>query len=312
MSKIIINQRFNRIISSVVLMAVSVCGSQYASAKMPVVLNDTVRTGFNALDHVLQRPLGNPSFENKRFGDRLFLSGGAGASMMGLHTKPGAELEVSLGDWVTPVHGWRLSVEGGLNSVNKESSHSYYGAIGADYLLNMTSLLRGYRPGRKFELLGAIGAEYRRTRREGIWGNVVGARAALQARFLVSPSLYLYAEPRLSLLAGSYFGGGEDYRRIRPELSFHLGLGYRLLQGAERSAGASDFLNIDDSNLFAGGGFGVAAFARGFSRDKIGQHAAFYVGKWFSSASALRIKGEFGRYHLTGNQDRRYVATAAL
>ena len=58
-----------------VLVAVAaICGVQDAAAKMNYTLNDTVRTGFNALDHVLQKPLGNPVFDSKRFGDRLFLS----------------------------------------------------------------------------------------------------------------------------------------------------------------------------------------------------------------------------------------------
>lgn len=303
--------RLKRVLSSV-LLAVSAAGAPGLSAKMTFALNDTARSGFNGLDHVLQRPLGNPVFEHKRFGDHLFLSGGASVSMMGTNAKPGAALELSLGDWISPVHGWRISGEGGLNSVNKGNPKSYYGAVSADYLLNLTSLLRGYDPARKFELVGAVGAEYRRTRREGVWGNVAGARAALQARFLVAPSLYLYAEPRLSLLAGSYFGGGDDFRRIRPELSFHIGLGYRLLTGAARGTGAADFLNVDDSNLYFGGGVGVATFARGFSRDKIGPMASFHVGKWFSTVSALRLKAQMGRYDLSGTPSRRYVATAAL
>lgn len=305
------NKRFNRVIASV-LLVVAACATLPVSAKMPIQLNDTVRTGFNALDHVLQRPLGNPSFEHKSFGDHLFLSGGAGASLMGRHTKPGLDIELSVGDWVSPVHGWRVSLAGGLNSVNKGNSRSYFGSLSADYLVNFTNLLRGYNPDRKFELIGALGAEYRRTRHEGVWGNSAGARASLQARFLVSPSLYLYLEPRLSLLAGNYFGGGDNFRRFRPEMSFHLGLGYRLLRGEARKAGTSDFLNVDDSNLFFGGGVGAATFARGFSRDKIGPAATAYVGKWFSTVSGLRLKAGFGRYDIPGDPSRRYIATGSL
>ena len=304
-------QPLNRVISIVLLMVSALCAPR-VRAKMPFALNDTARTGMNGLDYVLQRPLGNPVFGHKRFGDHLFLSGGAGASVMGLHSNPGADLELSVGDWISPVHGWRVSLAGGLNSVNKGSEHSYFGSISADYLMSFTTLLRGYDPDRIFDLAGAVGAEYRRVRRTGVWGNVGGVRAALQARFQVSPSLYLYVEPRLSMLAGSYFGGGDDFRRLRPELSFHVGLGYRLLRGAARRAGASDFLNVDDSNLFAGGAAGAATFARGFSRDKIGPAASFYVGKWFSAVSALRLKGELARYGLNGKPARRYVATASL
>ena len=54
------------------MFAAVLCCVPRIEAKMTYRLNDTVRTGFNALGHVLQRPLGNPTFENKRFGDHLF------------------------------------------------------------------------------------------------------------------------------------------------------------------------------------------------------------------------------------------------
>jgi len=50
--------------------------AQAAQAKMSKALNDMASTGMNAIDHVLQKPLGGPVYEQKRFGDHLFISAG--------------------------------------------------------------------------------------------------------------------------------------------------------------------------------------------------------------------------------------------
>lgn len=285
-----------------------------AAARMTYKLNDTVRTGFDAMDYVLQKPLGNPRFENKRFGDHFFMSGGAGVSMAGLHARPGFGLELQLGDWITPLHGWRVNFNAGAHSVASGYSYVPYGSVSADYLLNFTSLLRGYRPGRKFELIGALGAEYQRVKDKSAWGNEVGIRASLQARFNVRPSLYLYLEPRLTLLAGTrYRGVTNEFRRFRPDLGFYVGLGYRLLRGDERSLGTDRFLNVDDSHLFFGVGAGAATFARGASESSIGPDAQIYVGKWLSSAAGLRLKAQFGKYLLPGRvPPHHYIASGML
>ncbi|MCM1406814.1 MAG: hypothetical protein NC210_10355 [[Clostridium] fimetarium] len=303
-----------RRVAAAAVVAVALCAPSEAGARMTYKLNDTVRSGFNALDHVLQKPLGNPVFENKRFGDHLFLSGGAGVSMGGLHTRPGAALELQLGDWVTPVHGWRVAFNAGALSVQRGNPYPYFGAVSADYLLNFTSLLRGHRSGRWFELVGGIGAEYRRERSEGVWGNELGIRASLQARFNVSRSLYLYLEPRLTMSAGTkYRGIPDEERRFRPDMSFYVGLGYRLLRGAERANGTQPFLNVDDSHLFFGAGVGASTFLRDASRSSLGPEAHIYVGKWFSSAAGLRLKAQFGRYKTPWlDPDRRYIASGML
>ncbi len=295
------------------MFAAVLCCVPRIEAKMTYRLNDTVRTGFNALGHVLQRPLGNPTFENKRFGDHLFLSGGAGVSMAGIHADPGAHLELSVGDWATPVHGWRVNFGIGNHSIKKGWPGLSFGAVSADYMLNFTSLLRGYRQQRAFEFIGAIGAEYQRVKSDGVWGNEFGLRASLQARFNVSRSLFLYLEPRLTLLAGTrYKGMVDDYRRFRPDLGFNVGLGYRLLQGDERASGSVDFINIEDNHMFFGVGGGAVSFLRGADRSTIGAGAQIYIGKWLSSVAGLRAKWQFGRYGLQGDPGHRYIAIGAL
>ncbi|MDE6854243.1 MAG: hypothetical protein K2J38_04215, partial [Muribaculaceae bacterium] len=221
--------------------ALLLCVAPGASAKTDYKLNDTLRVGFNALDHVLQKPLPSRSFPAGEKPSRFFISGGAGFSMSGLHTRPGAQGELSLGYRFSPVHGARLNFDAGLHSEFSGKPRVYFGAVSADYLMNFSALLRDYRSSRTFELIGGLGAEYQRIRRHGVWGNEVGARMSLQARFNVSPALFLYVEPRLTLLAGTHFGADAS-RRFRPNAGLFVGLGYRLLRGTERRYGTDDFL----------------------------------------------------------------------
>lgn len=294
------------------LMLAAAAFSPDASARMTYQLNDTVRSGMNAMDHLLQKPLGNPVFENKRFGDHFFMSGAAGVASGGIYTRPGAALELQLGDWISPVHGWRITLGGGAHSVRDGYSYVPYGSVGADYLINFTSLLRGARKGRPFELVGGLGAEFQGVRSEGTYYKELGVRASLQTRFNLSRSLYLYLEPRLTLSAGNRYAGIPDQpRRFRPDLGLYVGLGYRLLHGEERSAYSEPFVNIDDSHLFFGAGVGAASFIRGGSRSTIGSDTYFFAGKWLSYVSALRLKAEIGKYPVSYADDR-YIASGML
>lgn len=291
---------------------ISLTGSHEISAKTDYKLNDTVRVGFNALDYVLQKPLPSRAFPDSAVTSRLFVSGGIGGSMTGLHTRPGARAELGVGYWFTPVHGGRISFDAGLHSEFSGKPRVYFGSFSADYLMNFSALLRGYDSNRSFELIGGIGAEYQRIRRDGVWGNEGGFRTSLQARFNVSRSMFLYVEPRLTLLAGTQFGGGAT-RRFHPDANLFVGLGYRLLRGSERRYGSSDFLNIDDSHIFFSAGAGATAFLRNFDRNSINGIFSASFGKWLTYTSALRVKAEFGRYgKVPRAKNNRYIATGAI
>ncbi|MDE5656697.1 MAG: hypothetical protein K2I19_06465, partial [Muribaculaceae bacterium] len=279
--------------------AAALTAAPAAQAKMSKALNDTASTGMNAIDHVLQKPLGSPVYEHKRFGDRLFLSAGGAISAYGHRPadgfRPGLQAEISLGDWITPVHGWRVNLDGGVHSRFTGENWKVFGAVSADYLMNFSSLLRGDNPDRRVEVIGALGAEYQRIRYSGLWGNEIGLRAALQLRFNVQRNLYIYAEPRLSLLAGTRFSG-DGMRRFRPDLSFNIGLGYRLLDKQQRQDGASQFECAADDHLFFGVGGGVWAFTRNGSQEfrHPNGFGSFFAGKYFSPTAGLRLKGELG------------------
>lgn len=302
------------------LAAFSLC-SPNLEARHNVHLNDTVAIGMNAIDHILQRPSGNPVFDNKRFGDHLFISGGAGISVLGTSLenrngqsiRPSYRFGINLGDWITPVHGWRIGATFGSHSKRKGDTTPYFLSVSADYLMNFTTLLRGYKPYRRFELIGGLGAEYQRIRNAGMFGNEYGVRASIQARINATRSMYVYIEPSLAMLTG-YDLAPDDWHRFKADASINIGIGYRLLGKKERMAGATPFAGINDDHLFFGIGGGLSNFAQNIAyratTDNIAGEA--YVGKMFSSAAGLRLKAQYGKLGLTGDNRQRYLATGSL
>ena len=278
-----------------------------AAKKNTTHLADRESSGFNALDHVLQKPLGNPSFpqDDRGFGRHIFLGISAGGSVIGNDfsggIKPGAQLGGQIGGWITPVHGVRLGADIGLHSLHQGAKRTWFGAARAEYLMNLSALLRGYDPSRRFELIGSVGLEYQRLRQNEIWGNGYGVGAALQMRFNVAPSLFLYVEPRLTMLGGMRYDTGYNWRRLHADLSLNLGLGYRILTGRMRRAGATDFTQTGEDNLYIGAGGGLMIFPRGSVSYK-NPLGSVHIGKMLSSASGIQLS-------LTAGQDRTGYGT---
>lgn len=261
-------------------------------------------TGFNALDYVLQKPNRNVTFGSKKFGDRLFVSFEAGPAWF--HNpeqlfdfpKTDPTFGISVGDWVTPTHGWRASLNGGFRHLDG-GHHPIYGGISVDYLGNLSALVRGYDPSRRWEFIGSAGLEYQLLHHCGDNSSLFGLRLGLQARLNLNKSSFVYVEPRVGLYAGDAIDHTWNYRyRIQPSIMF--GFGYRRLSGAERRAASDKFVSRGfEENMFyeLGGGWtdlkrhdGKAGL---FTDQNIS--AMFSAGKWFNPTSALRLTGAYGK-----------------
>ncbi len=296
------------------LLAATLLGAPRMAARTTYQINDTARIGLNAVDYVLQRPLGSPTFSNKHFLDHLFVTGGLGAGTVASDSRTGAMIELSLGDWATPVHGWRLSANAGVLPVRKGYSYPSYGGLSLDYLMNLSTLLRGENPNRKVELIGALGVEWQHVRYRGLWGNEWGVRGSLQARFNAGRTCFFYIEPRLGLMAGTrYTGVVDNFRRFRPYAGITVGMGYRLLTGTTRNTGNETFFNVDDNHLFFGVGGGATSLIRGVNSNTISPIGKAYMGKMFSASAGLRVKVEASRLDFSQRaDDHRYMANGAL
>ncbi|MCM1310242.1 MAG: hypothetical protein NC301_04340 [Bacteroides sp.] len=287
-----------------------------AKKKITVDLNQFQAHGTNALDYVLQKPLPADTFpaEDKGFGKHFFLGASGGFSALGNSftggVRPGLYIGGELGSWFTPVHGIRLAGDLGIMSVHSGISRCWYGSLQADYLMNLTSLLRGYNPTRKFELIWSIGVDLRRLRQLGSWHSVGGLATSLQARFNVAPSLYIFVEPRLAMLTGYRYDGKYNWSRLNADLSLSLGLGYRIQQGRWRAMASTSNHLINDDGFYFGAGAGAWGLPRQGFRSLKNPFATAFVGKQLSSESSLQLSLSFDQYRQSAKH--KYAGIGSL
>ncbi len=277
----------------------------------------TVLQGFNALDYRLQRPLPNVKFDNKRFGDHLFINIEAAPTLTHrsygqMIGRPdiGGRLGISVGDWLTPVHGLKLGVNlGGRKELNAPKN-MFVGAT-LDYLMNLSSLAHGYNPYRKFDIVGVAGLEYQRRVKPSA-ANVFGGHLGLQFRYNFNPSTYIYVEPRASLFSDGV-NTRTNWQKYDLEASLMVGMGYSLSPIANRFRAKLDNQYALD-NTFYGFGFGGNLFADpNFKaiKDITGANASMYIGTWASTISGWRLMGTAGLFGLKGQGHAKF-ATAEI
>lgn len=292
------------------------CATQAASGE-PVAIDSTM----NALDYVLQRPAPAHKFTDKRFGDHLFISVDAGPDMMRSNTNltgasssaVGYRAGISIGDWITPVHGWRIGINAGRHhGVN--DTKPFFAGVSLDYMMNLSALLRGDNPSRRFELIGIMGLEGEALHRDGhrLWG-AAGARIGLQPRVYVTPSTYIYLEPRIGIYTDA-LDDVKTWHRYDWNASVMVGLGYRMTGGRGLNVDNSLFVNHHfRDNMFIGVSGGVSVLGNNMSdlRDRIGAIGLLSVGKWFSAPAGLRLSVGGAELRQPG-EDRRYAAITDL
>lgn len=272
--------------------------------------------GFNALEYVLQKPNKNRFFEKKRFFDRVFVALEGGASWFmnpeDIFEIPQTDVRIGamIGDWVTPVHGWRLGLNAGRHNIDG-IHRSAFGGVSLDYMANLSSLVRGYDTKRKFDVVGTVGVEFQMNNHCASFYNMYGLRAGLQARWYATNSMYLYLEPRI----GAYFGPAtyqdltnNSYYHYRIEPSVMFGIGMRKISAEEREANSDPFeANNFAENMFYEAGAGWTNLVR--ENGKFGMFSgknltfAFSGGKWFNAYSALRLTATYGKL----TQDQEFV-----
>ncbi|MBD5233027.1 MAG: hypothetical protein HDS65_02485 [Bacteroidales bacterium] len=266
--------------------------------KTSVDIKGRESSGFNGLEHVLQKPLGNPAFPEgkKGLGNNLYIGLNGGTSIISNEVSDkmrlGFKLGGHIGGWFTPVHGIRLTGVGGRHSVNSGVSNAWYGSLRADYMVNLSALLYGYDPDRVFELIGGAGLVYQLVRQNRHHSYNYGAAASLQMRFNVGPTYYLFMEPELNMLAGRKYNSAYPWERMYTNLAFNIGVGYRILTGKYRKAGATNFFQSGEDNIFAGVGGGGFTFLTSNLNVK-NPHANIFAGKMFSSTSGLQVSTSF-------------------
>ena len=275
----------------------------------------------SALDKMLQRPKVAKHFENKRFGDRLFLEGGVGLNSAITNSSshiesPGFNASVAIGDWVTPLHGWRLGIQGGSFKYNDKSPSAF--GVSADYLLNITALSQStlrdstYANIKPFEVYGVAGIEYYRSSLDGVSNNAAGLHLGLRGQLRLSDYTYLYVEPRLGVYSDGLFHD-DTWRGYRFAGSLMAGLGYRLNPGMATGSDYTTSGHFLDDTFFAltGGPSALVKKDGGSLSDYFGARAGIYLGKWLNPYSGLRIGVNAALYKQAGENRVKALGVSA-
>lgn len=302
---------------TIVITALFIAGNPQSVSAQTNTAGGAVHQGFNALDHRLQRPLPNEHFEHKRFGDHLFISAEAAPTLTHrsygqLFGTPdlGARGGVSIGDWFTPVHGLKLGLNMGARTESGAAKHLFAG-VSIDYLMNLSSLAHMYKPDRKFEFITVIGAEYQRRFRRGS-ANVFGGHIGLQTRFNITPSTFLYLEPRINLFTDEV-NSRKNWQKYDWEGALLVGLGYRISPITPRFRTRLDNKYALD-NTFYGFNAGANLLAdSGIKTPKsaLGANASMYIGTWASTISGWRFMATAGAFGLKNSGHPKF-ATAEI
>lgn len=277
----------------------------------------TVLQGFNALDYRLQRPLPNVNFEDKHFGDHLFLGIEAGPTFTHRSYgqfigRPdcGVRMGLSVGDWLTPVHGLKLGINTGIREESDTRKNSFAG-ITFDYLMNLSSLARGFNPYRKFDFVGVAGLEYQR-RLKPSSANVFGGHLGLQVRYNFNPTTFIYLEPRINLFSDGV-NTRTNWQKYDWEAALLLGLGYTISPVTDRFRATLNNQYAFD-NTFYGFGIGGNALADpNFKsiKSNLGYNASMYIGTWASTISGWRLLLSAGSFGLKNHGHPKF-ATAEI
>lgn len=259
----------------------------------------------STFDYLLQKPPVTKHFKNKKFGDHLFVEveGGFNILCNGYKQKPGYLSGISLGDWVTPEHGWRIGVGGRKMKFDKQYSKGL--DISLDYLMNITAIAnRKYGEGKPkpFEFYGIAGADVIHSNHYGIkrirgnktdWG--YGMHLGLRAQWNAQQYLYLYAEPRAGLISNAA-SPIDTWHNFRTTASLAVGLGLRFNQQKEDK----DLLALADTcpkkkQIFVslmGGYTCLGNSSPSTWTERGGARAGISLGTWFNYYHGVRLTAQ--------------------
>lgn len=320
------NNLYNiRLIAALIIFMAASMGdfSAFGVLRKPVPTDTTI--GFNALDYVLQKPLGARQFPDsiRGFGKHFFITAEMGPQWINqpnsfLHYNGPTPLAgLTVGSWFTPVHGLRMTFGVGYHDTFN-GVHLATGRVGLDYMMNLTSLLSGYDPSRPFEVIATAGGEAMMQYRQGKRNLVLGGRLGMQLRWNMTPSTFMYLEPRFGVYTDN-IDRYHTWQRYDRYAALMFGFGYRMVPSWMRHKSAFGYQNESwRQGIFYGfGGLAGASINGGtyrHPRENVGIGGNAFIGKRFSAVSSLRLNfmgSTAGRTQKTNQRNGVLIADLA-
>lgn len=260
----------------------------------------------SALDYLLQRPKVAKHYTDKKFGDHLFVEGGFGINTTFSRTKnfpqlgsPQPEAGIRVGDWATPLHGWRVGAQAGKFKDGDVTTKTL--TFSADYLLNLTALARPqYDIPRTWEWYGVAGIDANISHSAKSTLKSLGLHLGLRAQANLGGYTYIYLEPQLGV-EGDNLYHKDSWQGYTFMGSVEAGLGYRLVPHQRktlRDTTDGHFLNHCFVE-FAGGPSLIANSSPSTWDGRMGVRAQVSFGKWWNPYSGLRLTGGIASYRQT-------------
>lgn len=278
-------------------------------------------------DSLFQHRAVSKFYPNKRFLDKAMfdLSGGilwghardlVGRYSMGV----GYEGRISIADWVTPEHGWRLGLNVGVVPLTSwgwtpSRKHTYdplqYG-VRADYMLNMTAVSRrSYPAARRLEFYGIAGLdfgvmEYRTLQNEHAVAPNMGGHIGLRGVYNFGSNYFAYLEPEVRVYRPSNLLDRQEGDQYAVGLGLTAGIGIRKNPYQLPAHQEVDSISAIGNDWFVQAAGGVAVPLDRF--EALGPRINISVGKWINCTSGFRVSLNSATHRLYAGQPR----TAAL
>ena len=165
----------------------------------------------------------------------------------------------------------------------------------ADYLLNITSFMKGYNPGRLFEISAMAGIGYQYASFLGNNEHAADLHFGVQLKLHPTSQVDFFLEPRFSFLSdGIDHSDQKNWHKYDMTYGAVVGMTYHLKDwkpfGGIRLLDGDKMLDNTFISVAGGGQFQISKLTNEIGLTKaIGPHVAVSVGKWLVPAFGLRF-----------------------
>ena len=282
---------------------------------------DSAKTdkGFNALQYSLQKRYRAKGygFKNNNFKDNTYLSVQLGMEGMvhreGADIKGGPRFGLSAGKLFTSAHSGRVSLNGGWFGHDLDNDKLYHFGIGASYLFNITSYLKGYNPYRLLEVSTVAGLGYQLSCGADETFQVGEFHLGAQLKIHIHRQIDFFIEPLVTFYTdGIDHYSQKNWHKYDVGYSASIGFIYRpedpLLAHKRKGevTAESSFLNNTFVSVAGGMQFQNSDFVKDMGiLNSMGPHINISIGKWYVPYLGLRCSGFYStdKWHeLPGKQ----------
>lgn len=266
-----------------------------------VLSKDTINPGFDATQQIFQKRYQHPDAVpfDTLWKNNVYISLFGGMDKMiprgnaDFNTGPVGGIAAN---WqFAPAHILRASLSAGNFSRKIDNETLVRFGLQADYLLNVSSYVNGYNPGRIFEFLTVAGIGYQLSSLAGRMEHVADLHSGFQLKLHPTAHVDFYLEPRFTIMSdGIDHSFQKNWHKYDMTYGAVVGMNYRFKAwkpfGKIPILEGDHFLDNTFVSIAAGGQFQGSRLTSEIGLvNSIGPHISLSVGKWLIPAFGLRL-----------------------